>query len=73
MQMLAVKMMINAGVCLAVDVLPMLLCGDSQLTTHAQFSMWLEKAIEFYVCFASQSQHKESGTFSTIHAHKYDY
>jgi len=39
----------------ACDLLPVLLHGAVQVTSHAQFFVWLEKAIEFYVCYVSQS------------------
>ena len=50
--------------CSACDVLPILLRGTPQVAAHAQFFMWLEKAVEFFVCYVSQSQPEESG----IHA-----
>jgi len=39
----------------------MLLRGAVQVTTHAQLFVWLEKAIEFYVCYVSQSLPDDSG------------
>jgi len=38
-----------------------LLHGTPQVAAHAQFFVWLEKAIEFFVCYVSQSQPDESG------------
>ena len=51
----------NMFCCLACDVLPMLLRGTVQLTTQAQFFVWLEKVIEFFVCYVSQSVPEEAG------------
>ena len=48
-------------ICSACDVLPMLLRGTLQVTTNAQFFVWLEKSIEFFVCYVSQSLPEELG------------
>ena len=50
-------------VCAACDVLPVLLRGTVAVTSHAQFLAWLEKAIEFFVCYVAQSLPEDSGMF----------
>ena len=39
----------------------MLLRGAVAVASHAQFFVWLEKAIEFFVCYVAQSLPEESG------------
>jgi len=39
-----------------------LLRGAVPVTSHAQFFVWLEKAIEFFICYVAQSLPDELGT-----------